>query len=178
MAVAKQQIAAAALELVEPGMSVLIDESTTGLALARLLPVRAPLKVVTNFLAAVNALALHEGVDLVALGGDYYPAYDAFLGLRTSEAIGSLRADVLFMSTTAVTVGHCYHQSQETVAVKRALMTAAGRRVLLLDHSRFGKHGLYRLAPLTAFDGRWHTAGRSGPTLGVGSRSRSRRTCR
>ena len=152
MAAAKRQIAAAALEMVEPGMSVLIDESTTGLALARLLPARAPLKVVTNFLAAVNALALHEGVDLVALGGDYFPAYDAFLGLRTSEAIGSLRADVLFMSTTAVTGGHCYHQSQETVAVKRALMAAAGRRVLLLDHSKFSKQGLYRLAPLTAFD--------------------------
>ncbi len=152
MADAKQHIAAAALELVEPGMSVLVDESTTGLALARLLPSRGPLTVVTNFLAAVNALAEQQGVDLVALGGDYYPAYDAFLGLRTSEAIGSLRGDLLFMSTTAVTDGTCYHQSQETVAVKRALMAAAGRRVLLLDHSKFSKQGLYRLAPLTAFD--------------------------
>ena len=152
MASAKRQIAESALDLVEPGMSVLIDESTTGLALARLLPARGPLTVVTNFLAVVDALAPQQGVDLVALGGDYYPAYDAFLGLRTSEAISSLRADVLFMSTTAVTGGFCYHQSQETVAVKRALMAAAGRRVLLLDHSKFRQQGLYRLAPLTAFD--------------------------
>ncbi|MDP9391606.1 MAG: DeoR/GlpR family DNA-binding transcription regulator [Actinomycetota bacterium] len=152
MAQRKQEIAQAALELVRPGMSVLVDESTTGLALADLLPSRGPLTVVTNFLAVVNLLAAEERVDLVALGGDYYPAYDAFLGLRTSEALSSLRADLLFMSTTAVTDAHCYHQSQETVAVKRALMAAADRRVLLLDHSKFDKRGLYQLAPLTDFD--------------------------
>ncbi len=152
MAKRKQEIAQAALELVRPGMSVLVDESTTGLALAHLLPSRGPLTVVTNFLAVINLLSAQEQVDLVALGGDYYPAYDAFLGLRTSEALSSLRADLLFMSTTAVTDAQCYHQSQETVAVKRALMAAADRRVLLLDHSKFDKRGLYQLAPLTDFD--------------------------
>jgi hypothetical protein len=59
---------------------------------------------------------------------------------------------LLFMSTTAVTAGRCYHQSQETVAVERALIEAAARRVLLLDHTKFSKQGLYALAPLTSFD--------------------------
>ncbi|MFI0452004.1 DeoR/GlpR family DNA-binding transcription regulator [Actinomadura sp. 6N118] len=152
MSDAKQQLARAAESLVEKGASVMIDESTTGLALAGLLPARGPLTVITNFLTAVNLLAGEPGVDLIALGGAYYPAYDAFLGLRTSEAIRSLHADILFMSTTAITNGHCYHQSQETVAVKRALMESADRRVLLVDHSKFAKNGLYQLAPLTAFD--------------------------
>ncbi|MFG2004627.1 DeoR/GlpR family DNA-binding transcription regulator [Spirillospora sp. NPDC048911] len=148
----KRQLAGAAESLVQAGASVMIDESTTGLALAGLLPARGPLTVITNFLTAVNLLAGEPGVDLVALGGAYYPAYDAFLGLRASEAIRSLHADILFMSTTAITNGHCYHQSQETVAVKRALMESADRRVLLVDHSKFAKNGLYQLAPLTAFD--------------------------
>ena len=108
--------------------------------------------MITNFLAGVKLLAGEPGIDLIALGGAYYPAYDAFLGMRTSEAIRSLRADVLFMSTTAVTRGQCYHQSQETVAVKRALMESADRRILLIDHTKFAKHGLHQLAPLTAFD--------------------------
>lgn len=152
MAAAKAAVAAAVLPVVRPGQSVLLDESTTALALAELLPTRGPLTVITNFLAAVRLLAGQPDVDLIALGGAYYPAYDAFLGMRTSEAARSLRADVLFMSTTAVTEGHCYHQSQETVAVKRALMDAADRRVLLIDNSKFTKNGLHQLAPLTAFD--------------------------
>lgn len=152
MAKAKADIARAALPLVRPGQSVLIDESTTALALAEILPSQGPLTIVTNFLAAVRLLAGQPDVDLIALGGAYYPAYDAFLGMRTSDAARSLRADVLFMSTTAVTEGHCYHQSQETVAVKRALMDAADRRVLLIDHTKFTKNGLHQLAPLSAFD--------------------------
>lgn len=152
MADAKRRIAADAVELVRAGESILIDDSTTGLAVAELLPARGPLTVITNFLALVKRLAAEPGIDLIALGGAYYPAYDAFLGLRTCEAASSLRADVLFMSTTAITNGYCYHQSQETVAVKRALMDAADLRVLLIDHSKFTKNGLHRLAPLTAFD--------------------------
>ncbi|GAB3964581.1 DeoR/GlpR family DNA-binding transcription regulator [Actinoallomurus acanthiterrae] len=152
MADAKRQLAQATVDLVFPGASIMIDESTTGLAIAELLPARGPLTVITNFLAAVNLLADKPGIDLIALGGAYYPAYDAFLGLRTSEAIRSLHADILFMSTTAITNGYCYHQSQETVAVKRALMDSADRRVLLVDHSKFAKNGLHQLAPLTAFD--------------------------
>ncbi|MFD1934925.1 MULTISPECIES: DeoR/GlpR family DNA-binding transcription regulator [Nonomuraea] len=152
MAEAKRRLAEEAVKLVEPGSSVMIDESTTGLAVAGLLPAKGPVTVISNFLAVVNLLAGEAAVDLIGLGGAYYPAYDAFLGMRTTEAIRSLHADVLFMSTTAVTNGHCYHQSQETVAVKRALMESAGRRVLLIDHSKFSKRGLHQLAPLTSFD--------------------------
>ncbi|MDL4775842.1 MULTISPECIES: DeoR/GlpR family DNA-binding transcription regulator [Thermomonosporaceae] len=149
---AKGRLAQAALELVRPGSSIMIDESTTCLALAARLPEREPLTVITNFMAIMKLLAPEPGIDLIGLGGAYYPAYDAFLGMRTCEAVQSLRADVLFMSTTAVTEGFCYHQSQETVAVKRALMQAATLRVLLIDHTKFGKHGLHQLAPLSDFE--------------------------
>jgi DeoR/GlpR family transcriptional regulator of sugar metabolism len=56
------------------------------------------------------------------------------------------------MSTTAVSDGACYQQSQETILVKRALMDAAAKRVLLLDHTKFRRQALHQLAPLTAFD--------------------------
>lgn len=148
----KERLALAALELVTPGQTVMLDESTTCLALARLLPERGPLTVITHFLPALKALAGQPGVDLVGLGGVYFPAYEAFLGPHTAEAVESFRADLLFLSTTAVTDGGCYHQSQETVQVKRALMRAASRRVLLVDHTKFARQGLHRLDSLTAFD--------------------------
>lgn len=152
MAEAKRELAEEAMSMVEPGSSIMLDDSTTGLAVAELLPARGPVTVITNFLAVVNALSGESNIDLIALGGVYYPAYDAFLGVQTTEAIRSLHADTLFMSTTAITNGACYHQSQETVTVKRALMEAVRRRVLLIDHSKFAKHGLHHLAALTDFD--------------------------
>jgi len=149
---AKRALAKIAIELVEPGQSIMIDESTTALALAELLPARGPLTVISNFLSVVKLLAGEPGVDLIALGGAYYPAYDAFLGIHTSDTVRALWADLLFMSTTAVTNAQCYHQSQETVSVKRALMNSADRCVLLIDHTKFTMSGLHQLAPLTAFD--------------------------
>lgn len=152
MADTKKRLAEAALSLVAPGQTVMLDDSTTCLKLAERLGERAPLTVISNFLPVIELLAREPDVSLVGLGGTFFPAYDAFLGLHTAESVSAFRADVLFMSTTAITRGRCYHQSQETVHVKRALIESAARRVLLADHTKFTREGLHALAPLTVFD--------------------------
>ena len=152
MSAQKEALAAAAVELVRPGDAVALDDSTTALSVARRLIDRAPVTAVTNFLPTIKLLAGQPGIDLVALGGAYYPGYDAFLGMRTLEAIRPIRADALFMSTTAVTDGVCYHTSTETIQVKRALMDIAAQRVLLIDHSKFARRALNELCPLVDFD--------------------------
>ncbi|WSJ83670.1 DeoR/GlpR family DNA-binding transcription regulator [Streptomyces sp. NBC_01304] len=148
----KQQLARAAATLIGPGQTIILDDSTTCLHLTRELTGRTPLTVLTNSLPAVNALAREPGISLIALGGSYFPAYDAFMGLHTADSVEAFRADAFFMSTTAVTRGRCYHTSPETVQVKRAMMASATRTVLLADHSKFVRDGLYALAPLTDFD--------------------------
>ncbi|WP_458084904.1 DeoR/GlpR family DNA-binding transcription regulator [Streptomyces malaysiensis] len=152
MAQTKQRLAQAAAEELAPGQIVVIDDSTTCLGLTRHLPRHTPITVITNSLPAITALAGEPGVALVALGGTYFPAYDAFMGPHTAHSTAAFRADALFMSTTAVTAGRCYHMSPETVQVKQAMMAAAARRVLLVDHTKFVNQGLYALAPLTDFD--------------------------
>ncbi len=152
MAEAKNLIASSAISLVSPGSSIILDDSTTALALASMLPGRAPLTVVTNFLPVINRLAGEPDISLVALGGDYQTVYEAFLGLRTVRSVDSMRADMLFLSTTAIADGRCYHQSTDTIQVKQALMAVAQTRVLLADHSKFSRRALHEFAPLTAFD--------------------------
>jgi DeoR/GlpR family transcriptional regulator of sugar metabolism len=154
MAGEKDALARTALELIAPGATVALDDSTTALGVANLLAVTGGQDntVITNFFPAMRVLGGQSSVELIGLGGTYFPAYDAFLGIRTIDAVRTLRAEMLFMSTTAVTNGCCYHQSQETVAVKRALMEAVNQRVLMLDHSKFARSGLHRLADLCEFD--------------------------
>lgn len=154
MAREKAAVAAAAVELVPAGAALVLDDSTTSFQVARLLAERPPrdLTVITNFRPTVNLLAGHPGIDLVVLGGAYYPAYDAFLGIRTLEAIRPLRADLLFASTTAITDLACYHTSTETIQVKRALMEASERRILLIDHDKLARRALHEFCPLSAFD--------------------------
>lgn len=149
---AKTEVARAAAQIAEPGQAVVLDDSTTALHVARFLPGRGPLTVITNSMLVLRELAGKRQLDVVALGGVYYPAYDAFFGMQTMDAARSLSADLLFMSTTAITDGRCYHQSQETVQVKKAMMAISATRILVTDHSKFGRRALHELAPVTAFD--------------------------
>lgn len=148
----KQALARHARAMIEPGMSVMLDDSTTTLELARLLDDITPLTVVTNFLETIKLLASRTGIRLLALGGDYHAMHDSFLGVPCVDAIEALRVDVLFTSTSALTGGYAYHQEQEIVLVKRAMMRVARRRVLMVDHTKLVRAALHRVAPLRDFD--------------------------
>ena len=148
----KRSLAHAAMEFIEPGQSIFLDDSTTVLQMAKLLPNKAPLTVITNVLTLMNELSGARGISLVALGGNYYNWCRAFMGRMTNEAISKLRADVFIMSTAAITDDTCFHQTPETVDTKRAMFDAAETRILLADHTKFHKRALHALAHLTEYD--------------------------
>lgn len=141
-----------ALSQVEPGQSVLLDESTTSLALAGLLPRKSPLTVITNFAMILNQLNEEKGIDLILLGGEFLPFLGAFGGEVCLASIAAVRADVAFISSSAVSGCVALHQDQRTMRGKRAMMESARRRVLLADSTKFGKVALHKLADLTDFD--------------------------
>jgi DeoR/GlpR family transcriptional regulator of sugar metabolism len=149
----KLDIARAALGHVGSGDAVILDDSTTSLALARLLPGRGPLTVITNFLPAVNALARERSIELIVVGGGYDRTYERFDAWQGTEGMDRLRARTLFMSSTAIMAdGGLYHTSRESILIRRAMMEAAERRVLLMDGSKFRRPAVHRLAPVSAFD--------------------------
>jgi DeoR/GlpR family transcriptional regulator of sugar metabolism len=148
----KRSVAQHAARYIEPGMSVILDESTTALQLIPSLAERTPLHVVTNCLEGMRRLSAIEGVSLMALGGDYDPQHDAFEGVFCLQAIEALRVDAAFISTSAVSGADAFHQQQRVVAFKRAMLEVASRRYLLIDHTKLGHPALQKLVPLSAFD--------------------------
>jgi DeoR/GlpR family transcriptional regulator of sugar metabolism len=149
---AKIAIARAAMEFIEPGQSLLLDDSTTVMQMGKLLFAKSPVTVITNVLTLMNELNGVRGVQLIALGGTFHNWCSAFMGSTTTESIQRLRADVLFMSTAAVMDGMCFHQSEESVATKRAMFEVAAKRVLLVDHTKFDRRALHALARVDEFD--------------------------
>lgn len=148
----KEAVAAAAFAYVEPGQAVILDDSTTGLYLARRLSERPPLTVITNFQRVMNSVTGYPGIALISLGGQYYQWCDGYMGNVTLNSLQSLRADILFMSTPAITDDICFHQHHDAVLVKRAMFEAAKRRILYFDHSKFEKRALHAHTPLREFD--------------------------
>lgn len=148
----KESVARAAFEFVEPGQAVILDDSSTGLCLAELLPQRQPLTVITNFQRVLTQLVGNPGIALIALGGQHYQWCDAFMGNLTLDALKSLRADVLFMSTPAIIDDICFHQHSAAALVKRAMFESAAKRILMVDHSKFSQRALHKHIPLVEFD--------------------------
>jgi len=148
----KRAVSKAAAEYLEPGQAVMIDDSTTAEPLAEFLPETVPHTVITNAFHLADKVRDMRQVELICLGGSYNSNFESFLGLFCEQAIEAIRADVLFMSTSAIKDGVAFHQNQDAARVKRAMMEVAETTVLLADQSKFGRSGLIRLAALDEFD--------------------------
>ena len=66
---AKARMARAALELVEPGMTVMINDGSMAALLGSALVDKRPLTVITNNAAVIDDLKDEPGITLIALGG-------------------------------------------------------------------------------------------------------------
>lgn len=148
----KQALARAAADLVSPGDSVILDDSTTGVHLARRLTRSTPLTVVTNSFAVAREVQDVTDITLLLTGGSYLVWAEALVGPMALDSLRDLRADIVLMSASAVTDDVCYHPDAQMAEVKRAMLAAANRRVLYLDRSKFERTALHAVSPVQAFD--------------------------
>lgn len=150
----KQALARAAADLIQPDDILTFDDSTTVGAMAPYVAARRPTAVVTHSLGLMRRFTQdHPEITLVGLGGQYYPETDSFLGDVVVDQVNRVSADLAFVSTTSLRKNALYHPDAEAALTKRALITMADRKVLLLDTTKFEvKNGLYHVVDLTTFD--------------------------
>ncbi len=162
----KRRIARTALELVEPGSTVIVNDGSMAAVLGAMLVEARPLTVITNNFAVMEALRNERGMTLIGLGGTYSPKYNGFFGLVTEESLFRLRADIAFISTPAVSKTTSYHMDDTVVRAKQAMMQVSERKCLLVGHQRFGHSALHAMADLRDFDAIVTDAAPEAPSLG------------
>jgi DeoR/GlpR family transcriptional regulator of sugar metabolism len=148
----KLALARAALEYVDPGEAIMLDDSTTAATLATLLHEVAPLTVITNSHAAAETLAHAEDVELISLGGQFNRTYNAFIGHLCERAVAELRVKTAFLSASAIQGTTAFVQDQHITRIKQAMMAVARTRILMIDHRKFSGLALHKLADLADFD--------------------------
>lgn len=148
---AKARMANAALEMIEPGMSVMVNDGSMAAHLGARLTEKAPLTVITNNGEVIETLREVTRVQLIALGGVFSAKFNGYFGVVTEAAVARLRADIAFISTPAVSGLQAFHMNAEVVRTKRAMMAAAERSVLLVNHQRFRRSALHLMADLDEF---------------------------
>nr|WP_319485731.1 DeoR/GlpR family DNA-binding transcription regulator [uncultured Cohaesibacter sp.] len=148
----KRELARAAAELIEPGSAIMLDDSTTTLLMCEHIELIENVTVITNSLAVCERLKGSSNVQLIVTGGNYSDTHKSFSGLICEQALSQLRSDWVFMSASSVIDNRLFHQDQEIVRVKRALMAASERKALLLTSRKFKTRALTQFADLTEFD--------------------------
>lgn len=149
----KERIARAALEEVPEGGSIILDAGTTTVRLAEMLPTDRELTVVTHSIPVASILVSRPNVSLHLLGGIVRGRTLAAVGEWTRAQIAEVFADVAFMGTNGISVERGLTTPDIAEAsVKRALMDAARRTVVLADHTKFGREDFARVAPLSDVD--------------------------
>lgn len=149
----KERIAKAALDELPDGGAIILDAGTTTVRLAELLPQDRELTVVTHALPVAVVLAARPNITLHLVGGTIRGRTLAAVGVWAERALADVRVDTTFLGTNGLTVGTGLTTPDLAEAsIKRALVAAARRTVVLADHTKVGRTDLAIVAPLASVD--------------------------
>jgi len=150
----KGAIAAAATEFFpHGGATVLLDAGTTTARIAAQLPTNRELVVVTNSVPIAARLAAMPSVSLQLLGGRVRGLTQAAVGELTLRVLDTLRVDIAFIGTNAISVRHGLSTPDgDEAAVKRAMVLAANYVVVAADSSKIGREDFVSFAPISSVD--------------------------
>lgn len=147
----KEAIGRAAAATLRSGESVIFDSSSTVLAAAQICAERnISLTAVTNDLGIGQTLAISTAIRVVVLGGTVRVGSQTMLGEPGQPFLAGLNADVALIGTHALSGASLSETSLEVAAMKRAMIAAARRVVLLADASKFRPAAFSRFCDVSA----------------------------
>lgn len=148
----KRAIARLAATLVSDGDVVLLDVGTTTQLLAYELRGRQ-VTVMTTSLAVLDVLRDDPAVELILLGGWVRRAYHSLVGVLTEDALRQVHANLAFLGASGVRRdGEVLDTTLVEVPVKRAMVEACDRAVLLADKFKFPGSGKLRVCRMADLD--------------------------
>ena len=149
----KLAIAAAALEYIKEGDTIILDAGTTTLALAQVLKTHVKSAFIITCSVPVALEVSSAGYDILLLGGMVRNKSLALLGRETLWMLDRYRADKAFLGSSGFTIekGHTT-PNPEDAQVKEAIMRISREKYVLVDSSKFGDQCLTRFANLRDID--------------------------
>jgi len=147
----KEAIGRACAELIRPNQSLILDAGTTVYHVARHLESRGP-QIITNSLPVANHFASNPRVEVLLSGGVIYPRIGVLVGPLAVETFSKMHADVAIMSSGGITLDGITNSHGLLIDIQRAMIAAAERVILCIDHSKFGRRSVSFLCPLSDID--------------------------
>jgi DeoR/GlpR family transcriptional regulator of sugar metabolism len=145
----KEQIAAAAVDLVREGEAVFLGPGSTCGTIMKKLVKKSNIVIITN---AVNFEPLLENMSnsrIIFLGGEYSFLQGAVMGIISLDTLDALNITKFFLGANAVSAedGLTSENLNDTGFIR--MMTERAKEVIaVVDHTKFGKSAAIKLTPI------------------------------
>jgi DeoR family fructose operon transcriptional repressor len=150
---AKQIIGKAAVTMVEDGDAILVDASTTCLAMLPGLINKKNLTVFTTGVSASSVLSENPNIELHCTGGMVEYVTNSFIGANTIEELKKIHVDKCFVGAAGINCPDGITDPILSIAeVKKYSARASNEVIILVDHSKFGRTTRFEVLSLKEID--------------------------
>lgn len=149
----KTAIAAQAYKYIAQHDSIIIDNSTSGYYLARLLRhnTEKHVTVVTNSILCAAELSNVSHIELFIVSGRVIGTPPAALDIFTVEALAQFNANKAFIGVSSLDLNKgpaTFEVPQRDI--KRAMVNSAKETCILADHTKFNGNSLFSICPISS----------------------------
>ncbi|MBT3271552.1 MAG: DeoR/GlpR transcriptional regulator [Spirochaetales bacterium] len=149
----KTRIAKMAAALVSDGDTIMIEAGTTTALIARHLPGKQDVHVVTNSSLLLRYSRTNPLLNLILTGGEFRPMTESFVGSIARREVERFNVRYAFVGTDGFSVdnGLTTHLV-EGAEIVRVMSSRAEKTVLVADSTKYGRAGFAAVLPLTDID--------------------------
>lgn len=140
----KRKIGALAAKLIQDQETVILDVSTTVLAVAEQIFSKG-ITAITHSIDIVSILSGREDLQVYVLGGYLHAKNRLLYGPSVIEKLRELRADKAFIGTTAIQADGLYYPFEEDTHVKKEMARRSDQVIVVADFTKFANKSVYRL---------------------------------
>ena len=146
----KSRICSAAATRVHAGDRIFLSSGTTVAQLPSKIRDIDGLTVITNSLPVITQLADRTDLELIVIGGLFRHTERSMVSEVAARMIAEFRVDTVFLGIRGIDAVHGFTSDAiDEAACDRAILQMAPQRIVLADHTKFGKVSTVALAPIT-----------------------------
>lgn len=151
----KRIIAEIVSELISDGDHLIMDPSTTTVAIVNALKDKNKnrLSIVTNSIEVLLEVVDVPGWNVISTGGSIWENYLALVGPKAIESIGTFNADKVIMSCKGIDMEKGITDTNDMFSqVKSSMLRSAAKRILVVDHTKFDKIAFSQICEIRDID--------------------------
>lgn len=149
----KENIAKFAASLIKEGNIIILDAGTTNMEIAKNIKDFKSLTVVSTDINIAAYLCNNSNLKIICTGGIVQNSTGACIGMKTSEFLKNINADIVFIGTSSADVDKgITTPTIDKAEIKKQMLISSNKKILILDSTKFRKVSFAKVCDLKDLD--------------------------